>query len=167
LNLVDLVRFQLAHSTWAISRLLDAAATLPASAIEENLGIGPGSLRENLAHTIECMFFFADNFAGREYAERPHFAERTKALSGLLPLLNEADSELRTAMLAAIGQGLSERILWPNADARSLPSAAAISQVFDHAALHRTQCINMLKRLGVQPVPDLDPMSFQASGSSW
>lgn len=167
LTLTDLLRFQLAHSTWALTQLLDTAAILPAPRLEENLGIGPGSLRENLAHTIECMFFFADNFAGREYAERAEFGGRSKTLVGLRALLAEAHRELETAILAADGRGLGERIHWPNAEGKSLPTAAAIAQTFDHAALHRTQCINMLKRLGVRPVPDLDPMTFQGTGLPW
>lgn len=135
--------------------------------MEEELGIGPGSLRVNIAHTIEVMFFFADNFAGRAYVEPPHFAPQSATLAGLRSLLSEADTCLRAAILGASERGLGDRVHWPNAEQGSLPTEAAIAQVFDHAALHRTQCINMLKRLGVRPVPDLDPMSFQAAGVPW
>ena len=163
----DLLRFHLAHSTWAIHQLLDAAATLPAAKLEEDLNIGPGPLRENLAHTIECMFFFADNFAGRDYVKPPDFAARSNSVESLRGLLDEATDRLTTALLAASDSGLGDRIPWPNAPEKSLPTAVAIAQTFDHAALHRTQCINMLKRLGVRPVPDLDPMSFAAAGIPW
>ena len=163
----DLIRFQLAHSTWALTSLLEHAATLPTSKLEEDLGIGPGSLRENLAHTIECVYFFADNFAGREYVERVGFADRARTLAGLRSMMSESQRELRDAILNAFERGLGEQVYWPNAPAKALPTAAAICQVFDHAALHRTQCINMLKRLGVRPVPDLDPMTFQAAGLPW
>lgn len=125
------------------------------------MGIGPGGVRENLAHTVEAMFFFADNFAGREYVERPGYAEGSKTLDGIAGLLEEAARELKAAMLA---QGLGERVMWPNAEGGTMPAAAAVAQVFDHSTLHRAQCINMLKRLGVRPVPDLDPMSFVATG---
>jgi uncharacterized damage-inducible protein DinB len=167
LNLTDLIRFHLAHSTWAITQLLDAAGSLPADAIEQNLDIGPGGVRENIAHTIEAMFFFADNFAGREYTEPAGFAERARSLSGLRSMLDQAAAKLKSAMLTACEPGLVARVTWPNAEARSLPAAAAVAQVFDHAALHRAQCINMLKRLGFRPVPDLDPMTFQATGLPW
>lgn len=167
MNLPDLIRFQLAHSSWALRELIAAAATLPPSRLEEDLNIGPGPLRANIAHTIEVMFFFADNFAGREYTEPPHFASQSQSLAGLRALLAEADDKLRSALLAALARGLGDRILWPNAPEKSLPTSTAIAQTFDHAALHRTQCINMLKRLGVQPVPDLDPMTFASTGAQW
>jgi uncharacterized damage-inducible protein DinB len=162
-----LIRFHLAHSTWAITQLLDAAGSLPTDTLEQNLDIGPGGVRENIAHTIEAMFFFSDNFAGREYTEPAGFTERARTLPGLRSLLDEAAAKLKTTMLTACEQGLAARVPWPNAEAKSLPAAAAIAQVFDHAALHRTQCINLLKRLGVRPVPDLDPLTFQAAGLPW
>lgn len=167
MNTTELVRFHLAHSHWAIDQILDHLEALPSEAINRDMGIGPGSLCENIAHTLEAMFFFADNFAGREYVEREGFSARAATVAGLRGLLVNAQRELSESMLAALGRGLGERVQWPNAEAGTLPSAAAVAQVFDHAVLHRTQCINMLKRLGVTPVPDLDPMTFQAMGRGW
>jgi uncharacterized damage-inducible protein DinB len=166
LTLTSLLDFQLAHSIWALRQLLDHARSLPADAIEQDMGIGPGGVRENLAHTIEAMFFFADNFAGREWYERPDFDRLSRSLDGLRQLLDAAAIELRGAVLGAISRGLGERVYWPNAASGSLPSAAAITQMVDHATLHRAQCINMLKRLGISPVPDLDPMTFHAARSA-
>jgi uncharacterized damage-inducible protein DinB len=159
--LASLVSFQLAHSVWAFSELIGHADRLPPEQVECDLGIGPGSLRQNIAHTIECMFFFADNFAGREYVEPPDFAADSASLNGLGRLMLKAHLSLRDAMLAACLNG-SDRVHWPNAPGRALPAAAAVAQVFDHSTLHRTQCINMLKRLGVTPVPDLDPLTYQS-----
>lgn len=166
MNLTDLIRFQVAHSAWALEQLIRHAQQLPEHKIEEDLGIGPGGLRANLAHTIECMFFFADNFAGRKYTEPPEFAAHSQSIPGLKTLLIDAEHKLKTSMLAACAQPESH-VSWPNAESGTMPAAAAIAQVFDHSTLHRTQCINMLKRLGVRPVPDLDPMTFQAAALPW
>ncbi len=140
--------------------MIEHCRYLPPEAIERDLGIGPGSLRVNLAHTIEAMFFFADCFAGREYVEPADFAEKSVDPNGLEALLKRAHRSLLDAMLDGLRKGLPASIDWPGTDAGRMPAAAAIAQVFDHAALHRTQCINMLKRLGVDPLPDLDPMAF-------
>ena len=158
-----LIRFQIDHSAWALRELISIARKLPAAKIEEDLGIGPGSLRENIAHTIECMFFFADNFAGLEYREPAEFAAESKSLDGLARLLDSAHAKLRLAMLRASERGFGNTVHWPNAVSGTLPAAAAVAQVFDHSTLHRAQCVNMLKRLGVTPVPDLDPMTFQST----
>ncbi len=75
-----------------------------------------------------------------------------------------ARSDPRRSILPVCSRPLPATIHWPNADRGTLSAVTAIAQVFDHAALHRTRCINMLKRLGFRPIPDLDPMTFQAIG---
>lgn len=156
---VDSIRFHLAHSHWALRSLIDAARALSPQQLEQDLNIGPGGVRANIAHTIECMFFFADNFAGREYFERPDFARRTATLDALSDLLDEAQHDLAVALITT-ACAAPDTVPWPNSGAGHLPTPAAFAQVFDHATLHRTQCINMAKRLGVTPIPDLDPLTF-------
>lgn len=167
MDIADYARFEIEHGAWALRRLIDHARGLPAGAAERGMGIGPGSLRANIAHTIETMFFFADCFAGQVYAEPADFAGLSTTFDGLRALLDRAHAHLRESMLGAIARGLPAMVPWTGTDAGAMPAPAAMAQVFDHAALHRTQCVNMLKRLGVTPVPDLDPMTFVASGATW
>ncbi len=160
MDLSDYVRFQIKHSCWAIEHLIMHAGRLPQDAIEQDMNIGPGSLRVNIAHTIEAMFFFADCFAGKTYEEPADFAQLSLTLKGLCTLQYRAHKNLEESMLSAIARGLPAMVPWTGTDIGEMPAAAALAQVFDHATLHRTRCINMLKRLGVQPLPDLDPMAF-------
>jgi uncharacterized damage-inducible protein DinB len=157
------LRFTLAHNAWALSRLLDECEKLTPAQFEQDFDIGPGSLRVNLAHTIEAIFFFADNFEGRAYVERDDFQALSTTILGLRSLLARASDELRVAILAAAERGLPDRIPWPSTPGRTMSAPAALAQVFDHAIAHRAQCVNMLKRLGV-PAPDLDPMTFEEAG---
>lgn len=167
MQMTEYVRFEIEHSAWALGRLIEHARGLRPEDIELDMNIGPGSLCANIAHTIEAMFFFADCFAGRTYTEPREFAELSRTLDGLSALLREAHAALREAMLLAFARGVPALVPWPGTDASEMPAAAAVAQVFDHASLHRTQCINMLKRLGVTPVPDLDPMTFVTTGNRW
>lgn len=160
------LRFTLAHHAWAISRLLDECERLTPEQFDRELGIGPGSLRVNIAHTLEAMLFFADNFAGRDYIEPADLATLSASITGLRTLLDRAGAALRSSMLAAAERGLGPTTHWPNAPQGVMSTPAAIAQVFDHAIAHRAQCINMLKRLGVPP-PDLDPMTFESTGLPW
>lgn len=147
MDLAEHARFGIEHSAWALRVLLDHAGRLPAADIERDMNIGPGLLRANLAHTIEAMLFFADCFAGKTYTEPPDFAALSATPSGLRMLLDRAHAALRASMQGAIARGLPVMVPWTGTDAGTMPAAAALAQVFDHAALHRTQCINMLKRL--------------------
>ncbi len=162
MDLLVSLRFTLAHHEWAIARLLDECERLTAEQFDRDLGIGPGSLRINIAHTLEAMLFFADNFATREFVEPAGLASLGTTVTGLRTLLARASVSLRDSMMGAVEAGLGPRVHWPNAPGGSMSVAAAIAQVFDHAIAHRAQCVNMLKRLGVPP-PDLDPMTFEAS----
>lgn len=163
-RLEDAITFSLAHAHWGLRSLIDAARPLPPAALEQDLGIGPGGLRANLAHTIECVFFFAANLSGRHYEHPPEgFEARSATLDGLSSLLEQAQGELDAALRDYTARGCPDTVPWPNAPTGSLPAPAALAQIVDHAALHRTQAINILKRLGVSPLPDLDPMSFQAT----
>jgi uncharacterized damage-inducible protein DinB len=166
LKLEDSIRFSLAHSHWALLSLIDAARDLSTEQLELDLNIGPGGVRTNIAHTIECMFFFADNFAGRDYAEPTDFQSLSSTLGGLRALLARAQRNLESALLA-FAQLPADHVFWPNADAGSIPAATALAQVFDHAALHRAQCIHLLKRHGALPPPDLDPLTFASTGQPW
>lgn len=164
MDLSDYIRFEIEHSSWALKRLIEHVDRLPPGAVEQEMNIGPGSLRVNIAHTIEAMLFFADCFAAKAYEEPADFAQLSLTLAGLRTLLDRARTNLREHMLGAVARGLPAMVPWTGTDAGEMPAVAAIAQVFDHAALHRTQCINMLKRLGVNPVPDLDPMAFTIQG---
>jgi uncharacterized damage-inducible protein DinB len=42
--------------------------------------------------------------------------------------------------------------------------AAAIVHVTNHGMHHRAQCLHMLKRLGVSPLPELDEIYWQTLG---
>lgn len=109
------------------------------------------------------MFFFAANLEGRGYTQPTNFEDSARTLDGLASLLAQAQHALDSALTAYIARGCPDTVLWPNAETGALPASAAIAQIVDHAALHRTQAINILKRLGVTPLPDLDPMSFHAA----
>jgi uncharacterized damage-inducible protein DinB len=165
--LADTVRFSIAHSAWALARLLDHARGLTDEQFNRDLGIGPGSLRANIAHTLEAMFYFAGCFAERPYVEPHAFASDSLTVEGLSRLLGASRDSLQADMLGAIARGLSGPIAWESAPSGRAAPVVAIAQVFDHATLHRTQCIHILKRLGVSPLPDLDPLSFEASGLPW
>jgi len=164
MTLAESVRLSLAHSSWAIAQLLSHARRLTDEQFNQDLGIGPGSLRVNIFHVIEAMFFFADCFAERPWTERPNLHSDSTSIDGLARLLDQATRDLGDAMTSAIARGLPDSLAWASSNSGRASGAVAIAQVFDHATLHRTQCIHMLKRLGVSPLPDLDPLSFEAAG---
>lgn len=157
------IRFTLAHNTWAIERLLTECERLTPEQFDRDLGIGPGSLRLNIAHTVEVMLFFADTLAGRTYTQPPDLQSLSATVPGLRTILARAHAALAASLAHAADRGIPDPIPWPSAPRAEMPAAAALAQVFDHAIAHRAQCVNMLKRHGLA-APDLDPMTFAESG---
>ena len=162
----ELVRVMLAASAWGVRQAIEACDTLTPEQFAAAHGIGPppGSLKETLAHTVDAMFYFADNFGGREYRERPHFVAGMHTPHGLLALLAEAEAELQGAVddfLRRAGQGAMAPVHWSFMQ-RDIPFAVALAQVLDHATHHRVQCMHMLKRSGLESVPEAFPLEWQA-----
>ncbi|MBC7772701.1 MAG: hypothetical protein H7210_09430 [Pyrinomonadaceae bacterium] len=156
-----LIEFQLDHNAWATGRLIDACATLTPEQFERHMEIGPGSLQGTLSHIIETMFFFADCFTARHYENRSDFALKSRSVAGLQELLDRSSSELDTAINQALAGGVPAELAWASSEHGRMSGPAAVAQVFDHGSYHRAQCMNMLKRLGVLPLPGVDPMSFE------
>lgn len=169
MSMAECVRFALEHNTWATRRVLEACRGLTPEQFAQDLSIGPGSLRSTLAHVIEAMGYYADNFAGKKPDGRADHSERTRTVDGLVAMLTEADAKLRAAMgpmLENPPSASGARIVWPSIPTRAVSAWAAIQQVFDHGSHHRAQCLNMLKRLGVSPLPRVDPLTFDKDVST-
>jgi uncharacterized damage-inducible protein DinB len=155
------IQLQIDHNAWATRRVIDAARALPATDLERDMAIGPGSLRATLAHMIGAMFIFAANFDGKSLTLPADFDSRSRTLDGLTSLLDDASARLGQAFHGFLpGATETTQVRWPTAKRGTLPAFVAIAQVFDHGSHHRAQCKNMLKRLGVQSLPDIDPLSY-------
>lgn len=159
-----LVEVQLVASAWSVRKVIEACGSLTHEQFNRPLGIGPPpqSLQGTLAHIIEAMFYFADNFAGREYQEPAHFAANQKTPAGLISLLDEATRLMRGAVdefLASVNDDFDAPVRWTGIG-RNISAALALAQVFDHATHHRVQCVNMLSKLGVDPLPEAYPLEW-------
>lgn len=156
-----IVSMQLEHNVWSTRRLIEACRPLSRQQWEQNFDIGPGSLAATLSHIVETMAYFADCFAGKVYERRPDFAARASTPDTLLSLLDEAGRALDDAVESLVLRH-AERgsVMWRSAPGGKIPVPVALAQVFDHGTHHRAQCLNMLRRLGVEPLPRLDPIAF-------
>jgi uncharacterized damage-inducible protein DinB len=159
-----LIDVQLSCSTWGLRRVLKACRGLSPEQFTQPLDTGPppGSVQAALAHAVEAMFYFADNFSGRQYQQRPRFKAGAATPDGLLTLLDEADGELRGAIqgfLFANEGNLDAPLRWSHSR-ETISAAVALAQVFDHATHHRVQAVHMLKKLGVAPLPQAFPLAW-------
>ena len=145
----DPLEILLAHDQWATRQLLDACSKLSDEQFHRRFDMGPGSLHDTVTHTLAAMRAWADMLAGREQRPRLEGTQRTTA--ELTTLLDEISADLAASAKAL---PLNETISRTReGKTYQFTRGAVLTHVATHAMHHRAQCLNMLRQLGVNPLP--------------
>lgn len=140
----------LAHDQWATRNILEACSGLTPEQFHRRFEMGPGSLHDTTTHILAAMRVWGDLLAGRE--QRPRLeksAQRT--VPELLLLLNEIAGELADAASKYPLDGTVTRVR--DGKTYVFTRGGVITQVTTHGMHHRAQCLNMLRHVGVSPLP--------------
>jgi uncharacterized damage-inducible protein DinB len=156
------VEILLAHDRWATQQILDACAGLAEEQFHRRFDIGPGSLHDTTTHLLGAMRRWTDMLAGREQRARLEGTKRSPVQ--LKELLDEITSDFATIAK----KHPVEEIVTGTAYERTftLPRSAVITHVATHGMHHRAQCLNMLRQLGVQPLPPSSVMEWVRATAS-
>src|SRR5688500_6839951 len=148
----DVLQILLSHDKWASERLLDACAALSEEKFHRRFDIGPGSLHDTLTHVAAAIRALTDTLAGAEPRPRLDSDGERRTQEQLRSLLKESWRELAAQ---AVRRPLDEMVTRRLRDGRTLTMTrgAAVVHVATHGTHHRAQCLNMLKQLGVKPLP--------------
>ena len=140
----------LAPNRWANRQMLDACAQLTHDQLHQPFEMGPGSLHNTLAHIAGSTRGWATMLAGAE--PKPRIEKGGPyTLDQLRTLFDEATQELEDALAAHPLDAIAttERDGKHYAFARG----GVLTHVTTHAMHHRAQALNMLRHLGVDPLP--------------
>lgn len=142
----------LAHDRWASLQILDACHRLPPDEFHRRFEIGPGSLHDTLTHVVGAMRAWTETLSGQAPRPRPEADGQRRTPEQLRAMLEEACGELGAE---AVRRPLAEVVTRRTRDGRTLEMTrgAVLVHVATHGMHHRAQCLNMLRRLGVQPLP--------------
>ena len=148
----DLPNILLSHDRWATAQILDACENLPADQFHRRFDIGPGSLHDALTHMAGATRAWTDTLAGAEPRPRPEADGQRRTPGQLRALLEESSRELAAE---ARRRPLDETVTRRLRDGRTvqLTRGAVLAHVATHGVHHRAQCLNMLRHLGVTPLP--------------
>lgn len=147
----DPLSILLAHDRWANRQLLNACAQVSHAQLHERFGIGCGSLHDTLVHLASAMRTWGDVLARRALRERPDQCGRDFPLEEVDRLLEEAAAEL---VQMAGAHPLDEIVTREHGGKTyQFPRGGVLTHVTTHGVHHRAQAINMLRRLGVSPLP--------------
>ena len=146
----DPVEILLTHNRWATRNLLDACMALSSEQFHQAFDMGPGSLHNTTTHILGAMRGWGDMLAGRE--QRPRLEEGgQRTPQELLELLDEISDDLEASARAHP----TDELVSGSRGGRSytFTRGGVFMHVTTHGMHHRAQCLNLLRRLGVDPLP--------------
>ena len=153
----------LAHDRWATRQIFEACAKLTPEQFHQRFEMGPGSLHDTTTHMIQAMRLWTDILAGREPRLRLEPTEhRTPAQ--LMSLHDETTREFAEHVRSQPLEGIVLRIR--EGKTYTYTRGAVLTHATTHGMHHRAQCLNMLRHLGVKPLPPSSVAEWTWMGDS-
>ncbi|MDR7419797.1 MAG: DinB family protein [Armatimonadota bacterium] len=149
------------HNLWATRVLLDRCRLLTAEQFMQRHDIGPGSLHDTLRHIVGAMFRWADRLAGRTVRDSIERNPRPQTPDELLTLLDRAARELEEVVTRIDRESRHDEKMRTEFPGEPFTRGTAVVHVVTHGVHHRAQALNMLRRLGVADLPELDAISWE------
>lgn len=140
----------LASNRWATRNIIEACTQLSPEQFQQSFEIGPGALQATLTHILGAMRGWGDLLAGREQRARletegPFTAEQ------LLSLLDDLADDLERSVRS---HPADELVTGSRGEKEyTFTRGGVLTHVTTHGMHHRAQCLNMLRHLGVDPLP--------------
>jgi uncharacterized damage-inducible protein DinB len=140
----------LIHNHWANRLIIQTCATLTPEQFHHAFEMGRGSLHNNMVHIVGAMRRWTDMLEGRELRPRIE-SDPPRTTDQLSAILEEATSDLDQTARSHPG----DEIISAMRDGKkySFTRGGVLTHVTTHGMHHRAQCLNMLRQLGVSPVP--------------
>lgn len=139
----------LRHDRWATERLLIACRPLTDAQLDQPFSIGFGTLRGTLTHVVDVIGFWTSAVTHTDRADR---LPPTTTIAELESLLN-AKYDAFEALLANTPDGTRWLTETPTRTLEA-PAVVVATHVITHSMHHRAQALNILRQLGVSPLPE-------------
>ena len=153
----DPVDLLLQTNHWANHQILDACRPLTDDQFHQNFEMGLGSLHDTVTHIIGAMRGWGDLIGGRE--QRPRLeADPPRSIDELKALHDDIAADFANS---ATGHPTEEIVSGSRGGREySFTRGAVVVHVATHGMHHRAQCLNMLRHLGVDPLPASSVMEW-------
>jgi uncharacterized damage-inducible protein DinB len=146
----DPIEILLAHDQWATGQILDTCQNLTPDQFHQRFEMGLGSLHDTTLHILAAMRTWTQTLAGQPLSPRLE-KEGPKTIPELRSLLEICSRELAAESKR---RPLSDTAARPrDGKTYTFTRSAILTHVATHGMHHRAQCLNMLRQLGVKPLP--------------
>lgn len=148
----DSLEILLAHDRWASIQLLNACEKLTADQFHHPFEIGPGTLHNTTAHIVGAIQTWVDTLAGREPGARIDLDGKVRTPAEILSQLELAHDALSAEAYRLPMDVMTQRRLRSGKTVQASRSQILV-HVTTHGMHHRAQCLNILRQLGINPLP--------------
>jgi len=146
----DPAEILLDHQLWSTRNLLDACAQLTDEQLDREFDMGVGSLRKTLTHILGALRGWGHLLAGKEQCERLE-AQGPHTIARLIELNDQLHADFAASVAAHAQDGIATGS--HGGKAYAFTRGSVLAHVTTHAMHHRAQCLNMLRQLGIDPLP--------------
>lgn len=139
------------HDLWATQQILGACKPLSDEQLDRQFEMGPGTVRATITHMIAAMNAWADTLAGRANRERVDGNGVKYSVAQLEQMIGDSTREFSEL---AHAHPLDEIVTRERlGKVYRFTRGAILTHVATHGMHHRAQLLNMLRQLGVSPLP--------------
>jgi len=160
----DPLEILLAHDKWATRQILETCAKLTKEQFHQRFEIGPGSLHNAITHMLAAMRTWTQTLAGAEPGPRLDQDGRERSPAELLSLLEQFANDFTAEAHRLPLDGMVTRVR--EGKSFQFTRAVVLTHTTTHGMHHRAQCLNMLRQLGVKPLPPSSVVEWSRSGES-
>ncbi len=147
-NPIDIL---LTHNHWANVSLLNTAQNLTFDQFHQRFEIGPGSVHDTLSHVLGAMDRWTRALSAQEMLPGPRFEATLRTADELL-----IQAQALHNGLVAIAQAhpFDQTVTAiRNGQPLTFVRSVILTHLTTHGVHHRAQCANMLRQLGIKPIP--------------
>ncbi len=154
----------LRHNAWATRVLLERCRDLTPAQFSQKFEMGLGTTHDTLLHIVGAMYRWADRIGDRPLRPRLEDEPRIWTPDEIITRLDACAPDLAGVIKRVVDENrLGEKMEF---DAPDQPSfvftrGTAIVHVATHGVHHRAQALNMLRRLGLNDLPDVDAVEWE------
>ena len=141
----------LAHDRWATEQTIGACEKLSPEQFARKFDMGPGSLQGTLTHILGAMQTWTDTLLKQTLRPRWDQDGKQYTPAQLREMLAGIGGELAAVAKAHPLEETVSRVR--EGKEFAFTRGAVICHVTTHGMHHRAQCLNMLKQIGVKPLP--------------
>lgn len=160
---MDLLDRLLQHDAWTTQQLLLLCRGMSDEELDREFDIGHRTVRATFAHMIRNVEIWSDLMAGDAALRGREPRSQGRSVADLIARMDRAAADL-----AWVARSVAERGAWDERWTDPLESppvertyGGSIAHVITHSMHHRAQLLYLLRKLGVQRLPEGDVLSWE------